>query len=540
MSANNEGKKWLRLSAAAVSLLLAGLLAGYLMRGGHPAAPAAAPAQAADPVRFWTCSMHPEVKLPQLGKCPKCGMDLVPVRKDAGEEDEGRPRLTLSRAARELAGIQTAPVERRAVEAVLRLTGRVDYDETRLRRIAARYAGRIDKLHAGCCPAEGTYTPRTLRGMPPLPGTFVGNVVEEGAPLADIYSPEMLAAQEELLQAAHLAGADGESRYLPGLAAKTLEAAREKLLLLGLSKDQVAQVERSGKAAEHVTMLAPLAGTITMKAVSEGDYIEVGAEMFTIADLSRVWIMLDAYESDLPLLAVGQEAEFATPALPGEVFKARVAFIDPTIRPDTRTARVRLEAANPDGRLRPGAFGHAVVRRTPAGPGEVLPLVVPATAPLVTGRRAVIYVEVPDAQRPTYEGREVTLGPRAGDWQVVLGGLREGERVVVRGNFKIDSALQIQARPSLMSHGAPAGPAAGAGAADAAAGAPGLQSTCPVMGGKIDRKVFADHEGKRVYFCCPGCIEEFGKDPARYIRQLRDQGVEPEAVPTVPPAGGQR
>jgi YHS domain-containing protein len=250
--------------------------------------------------------------------------------------------------------------------------------------------------------------------------------------------------------------------------------------------------------------------------------------------------MLDAYESDLPLLAVGQEAEFTTPALPGATFKARVAFIDPAINPETRTARARLEADNPDGRLKPGTFGYGVVRLSLAKPGQPLPLVVPATAPLVTGRRAVVYVEDPEAERPTYEGRVVKLGPRAGDWQVVLDGLAEGERVVKRGAFKLDSALQIQARPSMMSLGAPTDRTDPTDRSDGkpAAAAGKKHETCPVMGGKIDRKVFADYQGKRVYFCCAGCPEEFRKDPEKYLKVLRDQGVEPEAVPTTPPAGG--
>ncbi len=176
--------------------------------------------------------------------------------------------------------------------------------------------------------------------------------------------------------------------------------------------------------------------------------MKTGARIYTIADLSQVWVQLDAYESDLRWVHPGQEVEFSAEAYPGESFKGEIAFIDPMVNPRTRTARVRVNLANPGGKLKPEMFVRAVVQaELDPEAGEENPLVIPASAPLITGKRAVVYVE---KEPGLYEGREVILGSRAGDYYVVEDGLHEGERVVSRGNFKIDSAIQILAKPSMM------------------------------------------------------------------------------------------
>jgi Cu(I)/Ag(I) efflux system membrane fusion protein len=188
---------------------------------------------------------------------------------------------------------------------------------------------------------------------------------------------------------------------------------------------------------------------VVEKNVTEGMYVETGMEIYTIADLSAVWVVLDAYESDLAWVRAGQHATFTVEGYPGETFHGEVSFVEPTVNPDTRTVKVRLGASNPDGRLKPEMFVRATVLAR-QGNGRAV-LVIPASAPLLTGKRAVVYVEVPGAELPTYEGRDVVLGPRAGDYYAVVSGLREGERVVTEGNFKIDSALQIRAKQSMMS-----------------------------------------------------------------------------------------
>jgi len=401
--------------------LLVVLAAGFgLGRGCEDhSAPADAKPSATDsrPAEVWTCSMHPQIRQPKPGKCPICLMDLIPAVEPGGGGDLGSREIELSEAARKLAEVETAPVERRSVAVDVRMAGKIQPDETRMAVIAPRVAGRIDKLYVN----------------------YLGMAVKAGEPLADLYSPEMVSAQQELLQAAKAPGA-----------ASLLDAVRERLRLWGLTAEQISGIERSGEVRDHVTFYAPIGGIVVEKDVREGQYVETGMRLFTVADLSRVWVQLEAYESDLAWLRTGQEIEFEAEAHPGETFKGTIAFIEPVLDPATRTVRVRADVPNADGRLKPEMFVRAVVRAAVAGDGESMPLAIPATAPLVTGARAVVYVAAP-GREGVFEGREITLGPRAGAYYVVREGLREGEQVVVQGAFKIDSSLQIQGKPSMMS-----------------------------------------------------------------------------------------
>jgi Cu(I)/Ag(I) efflux system membrane fusion protein len=265
-----------------------------------------------------------------------------------------------------------------------------------------------------------------------------------------------------------------------------------------LQKEQIEEIEKTGKPVDHLTIYAPIGGIVIAKHANAGDYVETGAKIYTIADLSEVWVKLDAYELDLAWLRYGQQVEFTTEAYPGEVFKGTISFIDPVLNPMTRTVKVRVNVTNPDRRLKPEMFVRAVVLSKIAGGGMVMdenmagkwicpmhpsvvktgpdkcdicgmdlvtteslgyvaaeqagepPLVIPASAALITGKRAVVYVRLEGKDKPTFEGREIVLGPRAGDYYLVKEGLEEGEQVVTKGNFKIDASLQIQAKPSMM------------------------------------------------------------------------------------------
>lgn len=375
----------------------------------------------------WTCSMHPHIHADEPGRCPLCGMELVPVEMQAENSVAG---LEMSYEAMKRAEIQTVLVERRPVHFELRLVGKIELDETRVREITAWVPGRLERLYVD----------------------FTGVKVRRGDPLVLLYSPELVSAQEELLQArrAERALEGSHSERMRRGAQATLKAAREKLRLLGLSPAQIAELEKRGKA-EHLSVIeSPLDGVVLRKHAVEGAYVETGSPIYTVADLSIVWAKLDAYESDLPWIELGQAVTFESDAFPGRRFQGEVSFIDPVLDPRTRTAKVRVEAPNPDGLLKPEMFVHASVLAKVRAQGAEPPLVIPASAPLLTGRRAIVYVRSPVSERPTFEGREVVLGPRAGDFYVVESGLHEGERVVTRGAFKIDSALQIQGRPSMM------------------------------------------------------------------------------------------
>lgn len=470
--------------ATGVPALFLGLVLGRMFRGSEPE-PAGSPViSAADEhdhgasgsapgeATIWTCSMHPQIQQSQPGKCPICGMDLVPVERGMGG-DAGPRTLVMSDSARALAEITTTPVVRGYPEVEVRLVGKLDYDETRVKSLAARFPARIERLFVN----------------------YTGIRVEPGDHLAVIYSPELLSAQRELLTAVQFDPQGATARL-----------AREKLRLWDLQPDQIDAIVERGVAQDNFELRAPIGGVVVQKNVKEGDYVNTGDPLFRIADLGSLWLSLEAYESDLPWLRYGQPVHFTIESLPGESFEGQIVFIDPVLDTVTRTVDVRVEVTNTDGRLKPGMLARAVVYSRIAAGGRVIapelagkwispmhpeiikdgpgkcdvcgmdlvpveslgyttapdeaPLLVPATAVLRTGKRAVVYVEVPDREMPTYEGREITLGPRAGGVFIVAGGLREGELVVTNGAFKIDSALQIQAKPSMMNpEGARGGPA---------------------------------------------------------------------------------
>lgn len=415
--------------------VIAGLAGGFALGawfigGEHEARPRQGELRpaAAEPARAqaYTCSMHPQVRSTDPhGKCPICGMDLIPVPEDDGDDERELPRLSVSPRAAALMQVEVWPVERRAVTVPVPLFGRIEADETRLRTVAAWAPGRLERLHVDA----------------------TGTAVRAGQPMVDLYSPQLISAQEELLQAlrAERELDDGIVRDATRL---TVEAARDRLRLLGLSRAQIVRLETEGRVAERIAIPAPVGGVVLERLAAAGDYVATGQAIYRLADLASLWLQLEAYEKDLASLAVGRPVRFTTESLPGAQFEGVIAFIEPVVG-TARTARVRVEVANPDGRLRPGMFARAVATVAPVD-GEAAPLVIPASAPLVTGRRAVVYVQQPGGERPTFAAREVTLGARAGDWQVVTAGLEEGERVVSNGAFKIDAELQIRGRPSMM------------------------------------------------------------------------------------------
>ncbi len=416
----------------------------------------------------YTCSMHPQIRQPNPGKCPICAMDLIPVDHDAnGSTAEWA--ISFSEQARRMAQIQTTPVQRRFVDKEVRLIGKIELDETRTRTLAARFPGRIDRLFVD----------------------YVGVPVREGDHLAEIFSPFLLTAQTELLNAVRF---DGQGLSVRG--------AREKLRLLGLSDTAIQSIEQSGIASDRLQIDAPVSGVVIEKQVNEGDYVETGTLLFRVSDMHHLWLVLEAYEADLPWVRYGQKVRFEVKSLPGRTFDGSIAFIQPVVDPGMRTVKVRVNVENHQGILKPGMYAHGKVKVSLGSGNQVFipelagkwispmhpeiikdqpgqcdvcgmdlvpfqtlsgsssepsntttepPLVIPASSVLLTGRRAVVYVEAEGQERPTYEGREVILGPRAGDFYLVESGLQEGERVVSHGAFKIDSSLQIQGKKSMMS-----------------------------------------------------------------------------------------
>ncbi len=476
---------WSQVSALVAVILIV----GALMLGYHIGTPATEVEEVAlsdehgedesssgdEAVQMYTCSMHPTVRLPDPdAKCPICFMELIPVR----EEDGGAAnQIRLSEAAA-LAEIETAKVGRFFPTAEVRLYGKVTYDETSVARITAYFPGRLDRLFVN----------------------YIGVPVKKGDHLAEMYSPELLAAFEELRQAKIAADQNmSSSDLIRRMTIQTLEGAREKLRLFGLTEEQIALAESGEASEERLTVYSPITGIVTMLSAREGDYVKTGSPIAMVADLSRLWVDLEAYESQLPLLRWGQHVTFTVESHPGEVYEGLISFIEPIVDKRTRTAAVRIAVDNSDGLLKPGMFATAVahprigvdgaigsdafagrwvgpmhptmIRDEPGDcdicgmplvPAEELgavgiaessepPLVIPRTAVLFTGVRSMVYVKVPDTEMPTYESREVVLGPRAGGLFTVRSGLTEGELVVVKGSFRIDSSMQIAGKPSMMS-----------------------------------------------------------------------------------------
>ena len=392
--------------------------------------------------QVWTCSMHPQIQRDEPGDCPICGMDLIPMAQNLNADPT---ILTMSPAAVAMARVQTSAVRTSlaaadagasgapgAAGATITLSGRLAIDERRRAVQSAYVAGRVERLFVN----------------------FEGDRVKSGQPLATLYSPELVTAQRELIEASTF------RELNPPL----VEAARQKLRNLKVGAAEIARLEAGGEVRTDFTIDADQSGVVVELMTRVGDYVTAGEPLMTLARLDRLWVLLDAYEGDLATIRVGDRVTFTTTALPGRTFDARVSFIDPLIDPQTRTATIRAEVDNGRGLLKPEMFVRAELtpRAAPGGrsvggtaarergAGRGAPVYVPATAVLWTGRRSVVYVEVPEAEVPSYEFREVTLGARVGESYTVTAGLAPGERVVTHGAFSVDAAAQLNNQFSMM------------------------------------------------------------------------------------------
>lgn len=368
------------------------------------------------------CPMHPTYVADRAGDCPICGMSLVPIKSavaPAGDHAAvpGRAAIELGADKRQLIGLTTVAVERRELAQTVRAVAVVEHDETRSSRIAPRFGGWVRQLHVA----------------------FTGAEVTKGDPLLTVYSPEVYAAQNDYLVAWRVL------RDLPADAPTTrrsaitslLDAARTRLALWEVGDTELRALEQRDAPSAEITIRSPRDGHVLTKPAVEGKAFMAGDTLYEIADLSHLWLQARIAESDLPLVAVGQEAlvTFASPALPA--FSAPVTFVDPHIDPVTRRGTVRLETDNPGHRLRPELWADVEIE-IPLGPK----LVVPASAVIDTGKRHLAFVATANDR---LEPRVVKLGARTNEYLEVRDGLAEGERVVSRALFLVDSESQLQA-----------------------------------------------------------------------------------------------
>lgn len=455
MTSNETGKSFPRLKILAA--LLAGMIAGLLFPG--PTTEKINSDQVKKQAQIWTCSMHPEIKQPKPGKCPKCFMDLIPLSEDTFSTSPYK--LKLSDAAKELAQVRTTRVFTGPATKTLRLPGTLALDETRVKHVTAWVGGRIEKLYVN----------------------YLGIPVQLNDHMAEFYSPDLLAAQEELRRTI---GNDSLHR-----------AVSERLLRWGISPEQIEHFKTAEKSGELVTINSPASGIVIEQPVKEGMYVSQGTRLFSIADMTRLWLVAAVYERDIQWLRYGQKVECEFEAFPGQIFPGTIAFISPVLSTNSRTVDARINIDNEQGLLKPGMFGRVTVKVAIGSKGEVInpalagkwispmhpevikdgpgqcdvcgmalvpiesvgiktdsnqkqPLLVPETAVLWSGTRSLVFRKQ-QGEEKMYEAVEVTLGPKVDNGYLIFSGLAADDEIVIEGAFKLDSEQQIRGGISLMS-----------------------------------------------------------------------------------------
>jgi membrane fusion protein, copper/silver efflux system len=366
--------------------------------------------------------MDPRVTSPVPRK-DEMGMEYLPIYEDelnGGGKVEGMASVNIEPQRQQLIGLRTTPVTRGEVGGSWRTVGRVAVDETRVHHVNVKVSGFADQVYVD----------------------YVGKSVKAGQPLFSIYSPDLLSAEQDYVLAVRTKAALGDGGT-PGAGDDLVAAARERLKLWDISEAELERLEKTGHPQKTLTLYAPMNGVVTKKDVVMGHRLQEGDMPYEITDLSEVWVLADAYESDLARLKLGTSATLSLPAFPNHRFKGRIIFIDPILDPTTRTAKVRLEFPNPNGDLRPEMFGE-VTLESPRRDG----LRIPSDAIIDSGTRKVVFVAIGEGK---FQPREVKLGTVAADSVEVLDGLKEGERVVTRANFLIDSESRLRASLATMS-----------------------------------------------------------------------------------------
>ncbi|MBN2863318.1 MAG: efflux RND transporter periplasmic adaptor subunit [Bacteroidales bacterium] len=402
----------------AAATLLVGLLAGWLIFGSAKRSSQNDHQKVKTEIKsetVWTCSMHPQIRQNEPGKCPICGMDLIPLEDDQNDEIDTMA-IAMSPTAMQLANVSTAVVGRTDPVKGIRLSGKVQADERVVYSQSSHIPGRIEKLFVN----------------------FTGEFVNKGQTVAFVYSPELVIAQEELFEAQKI------SETQPQLFA----SAKEKLKNWKLSDKQIEEILNSGKTQEEFPVQADFAGYVTSKMINPGDYVRRGEAIYEIADLSKVWVLFDVYEQDISWIKKGDRVAFSIASLPGESFTGSISWLDPVIDPETRVARARVEYNNASGKLKPEMFASGLVEAKLSTRSNSL--VVPKTAVMWTGKRSVVYVKTNSDKSVNFIMRELTLDPALGDSYLVESGLREGEEIAVNGTFSIDAAAQLAGKPSMM------------------------------------------------------------------------------------------
>ncbi len=468
------------------------------------------------------------------GRCPVCAMELVPAAGDMGSGDG--ISVIIDSETRRLINIKTAPVVRRPLELTIDAVGEIGYDETRLRTLAAYVDGRIEELYAG----------------------YTGVVVQQGQPLAKIYSPKLYAGQVELLMArqtmsnrlptsppgTNIASVTSTPN-LASLRTTMYDSSYRRLIELGMTPQQIDSLERRGEADSRLQLVAPISGTVIEKSSVDGQYVKEGDVIYRLADLSQVWLLLKLFPADAAMIEPGQVVQAEVQSLPNRKFDGIIEFILPNVEPDTKTVNVRVVIPNPAGLLRIGDYARATIRVVPdrsndeqlnamADPTATddQPLWIPRDAVLHVGQTSIAYVETESGR---FEIRWLTTGPTVDGEIVVWEGLQAGESVATGANFLLDSQMQLTQGPSLINpHKAiPRSRADFEWTEEMLAAMEPLspedrelvmqQKLCPVAQeplGSMGLPLKVDVGGRAVFICCEGCRRPLVEEPEKYLPTL--------------------
>ncbi|PKR80431.1 efflux RND transporter periplasmic adaptor subunit [Brumimicrobium salinarum] len=400
----------------ALFTLILGLFFGWLIFGSSKESTSPTEQHDHSEETIWTCSMHPQIRSQESGDCPICGMELIPLSDDKNEGGDPM-EIKMSPTAMQLASVQTSIVSKQKPIKEVRMNGKVKTDERKVYSQSSHIPGRIERLTVN----------------------FTGESIQKGQVLAYIYSPELVAAQEELFEAKKI------KEEQPSL----YKAAKEKLQNWKLTDKQINQIIERETIQEQFPILADVSGIVTKKNINLGDYIKKGESLYEIADISTVWVLFDVYESDIPWVKKGDKVEFTVRSLPNETFNGEVSFIDPVINSKTRVASARVIIKNPGKRLKPDMFVRGIVKSELEQQEKVI--VVPKSAVMWTGERSLVYVKTSSSEQVSFLMRKVTLGSSLGDSYIIKEGLEVGEEIATNGTFSIDAAAQLAGKPSMMS-----------------------------------------------------------------------------------------
>lgn len=362
----------------------------------------------------WTCSMHPQIRQPEPGDCPICGMDLIPLESDNDAADPDA--ISMSESAMIIAGISTYKVGNTDGMKEIALNGKIEVNEKTLYSQSSHIPGRIERILV----------------------SFVGEYVNKGQVVAYIYSPELASAQQELI----------EAYSVKDIQPQLFESVKMKLKNWKVSDATINKIVSTGKKQDQFPIYADVSGYIVNKNVELGDYLQKGQTLYEVADLSKVWVRFEIYESDMGWIKKGNTVNYTVASFPGESFSGTIDFIDPFINPTTRVAKARVEVANKGLKFKPEMFVSGTIK-TKIDRKEAS-ISVPKTAVMWTGKRSIVYIKNESENGISFKLREVTLGPLLGNDYIIEEGLEIGEEIVANGTFNVDAAAQLAGKPSMM------------------------------------------------------------------------------------------